>query len=261
MNVKTGEFFTSGEVEKIMKKMIYHTIQYQPRPKRIHRKGGHIMTYGSPANKDHKPVHIHTGKGVLSPWRWRVVYIGYIVLAVIMAVLMITAMGTGADGRPIEPDLKVLAPVADEAWTVEAPTEIRTASTAQVMPSAAPSPEAVNTPSRDGSGGREPVPMECTAYTLREEECGKAPGTPGYGITASGAHVEPWHTIAAPRSIPYGTRIYIPYFSDMPNEGVFTVQDRGGAITEGHLDIYMVRYGDAMDFGRRELDVYILGVE
>lgn len=107
-------------------------------------------------------------------------------------------------------------------------------------------------PSVDGIS---PVVMNTTAYTAFDE------GMDGKGITASGAMVCPWYTVAASKSVPFGTRVYIPYFKDKPNGGVFVVQDRGGAITEGHLDVYMPLEQAANDFGRQNLEVYILGGE
>ena len=80
------------------------------------------------------------------------------------------------------------------------------------------------------------VLMEVTAYTAGYESCQKTPGDPGYGITASGKPVKEWYTLAAGPSIPFGTKIYIPEFMK-----TFVVEDRGGAITDRHLDIYMER--------------------
>lgn len=113
------------------------------------------------------------------------------------------------------------------------------------------------------SRGEEPmrverVVMECTGYTNKD------PGMNGLGITANGNKTQEWYTIAADPSIPFGTEIYIPYFADKPNRGIFVVEDRGGSITTGKLDIY---FGDpavddtalsrALEFGRRELEVFI----
>lgn len=97
-----------------------------------------------------------------------------------------------------------------------------------------------------------------SAYTLREQECSRGATDPLYGTTASGARVIEWYTVAASRDIPFGTRLYIPYFKDKPNHGIFVVQDRGGAITKGHLDIYMKDLPAALKFGRQKLDVYVL---
>jgi 3D (Asp-Asp-Asp) domain-containing protein len=95
--------------------------------------------------------------------------------------------------------------------------------------------------------------FEVTAYTAGYESTGKHPGDPLYGVTASGAYVEENHTIACPPSMEFGTRIYIPYFD---NE--FECQDRGGAIIEGHLDVYIPEVEDALQFGRRDLDVIVI---
>lgn len=94
---------------------------------------------------------------------------------------------------------------------------------------------------------------EVTAYTAGYESTGKRPGDPLYGVTASGAYVKENHTIACPKSMAFGTRIYIPYF-----DNTFTCEDRGGAITTGKIDVYMPSLQDALDFGRRKLEVLIL---
>jgi 3D (Asp-Asp-Asp) domain-containing protein len=93
---------------------------------------------------------------------------------------------------------------------------------------------------------------EVTAYTAGFESTGKRPGDPLYGVTASGAYVQENHTIACPTSMEFGTRIYIPYFNTE-----FECQDRGGAITEGKLDVYIPVLEDALEFGRRELKVVV----
>jgi 3D (Asp-Asp-Asp) domain-containing protein len=97
------------------------------------------------------------------------------------------------------------------------------------------------------------VLMEVTAYTAGPESTGKTPDHPLYGITASGNPVKEWHTIAAGPSIPFGTKIYIPEFMR-----TFVVEDRGGAITDNHLDIYMERLEDAREFGRKDIYVFVI---
>jgi 3D (Asp-Asp-Asp) domain-containing protein len=99
--------------------------------------------------------------------------------------------------------------------------------------------------------------MEVTAYDLSYASCGKHPSHPQYGITASGVHVTEWQTVAMGPSIPFGTKIYIPYFADKPNGGIFIVEDRGGAITDRHIDVYIASNQECMEFGRRELEVWI----
>ena len=97
--------------------------------------------------------------------------------------------------------------------------------------------------------------MNTSAYTA--STCGKDPSSSGYGITASGERATSWYTVAAGKGYAIGTIIYIPYFEDAPNGGWFVVQDRGGAISNSHLDVYMDSYNDCMDFGRRYLECYI----
>ena len=105
--------------------------------------------------------------------------------------------------------------------------------------------------------GREPqvVTLNASAYTA--STCDKSPSDPGYGITASGARATAWCTVAAGRGYPLGTIIYIPYFANMPNGGWFVVQDRGGAIANNKLDVYMNTYNECINFGRRNLECYI----
>lgn len=107
----------------------------------------------------------------------------------------------------------------------------------------------------------EPITYTVTAYTLRAEECGKQPTHPNYGITASGEKAQVGVTVAAGPDIPLGTRIYLPELEWLNGTGEFIVQDRGGGITEGRLDVYM---GDpqrdkkavsrARAFGRQEME-------
>ncbi len=76
-----------------------------------------------------------------------------------------------------------------------------------------------------------------------------------YGITYSGTKVQPWRTVAAGPDIPIGTRVFIPELSAMLNGGIFIVEDRGGAISNAHLDIYMASLKDARNWGRQHLEV------
>lgn len=97
--------------------------------------------------------------------------------------------------------------------------------------------------------------LNASAYTA--STCDKLPSHPAYGITASGAKVKEWYTLAAGKSYPMGTVIYIPALSDKPNGGWFVVQDRGGAIKDNKLDIYMGTYNECIQFGRKNLECYI----
>jgi 3D (Asp-Asp-Asp) domain-containing protein len=109
-----------------------------------------------------------------------------------------------------------------------------------------------------GNEKAEPLQMRVTAYDLSYQSCKKNPDHPEYGITASGVKVKEHHTIAAGPELPFGTKVFIPALADKPNGGVFTVEDRGSAIKENCLDIYMPSNKECMDFGVKELEVYIL---
>lgn len=103
--------------------------------------------------------------------------------------------------------------------------------------------------------------MRVTAYDLSVESCGKLPNHPLYGITASGESVEEWYTVAAGPELKFGTRVYIPYFRDAPNKGIFVVKDRGGAIKRNCIDVYMADGNACRVFGVKMLEVYVLGAE
>lgn len=83
--------------------------------------------------------------------------------------------------------------------------------------------------------------IQCTAYTAT----GNA--------TASGVMPTANHTVAAWSGLPFGTKIYIPAMGT-----TYTVEDRGGAVTDGIVDIYMDSYEDCIQFGRQNLEAYIV---
>jgi 3D (Asp-Asp-Asp) domain-containing protein len=69
----------------------------------------------------------------------------------------------------------------------------------------------------------------------------------GDGITASGVHVREGTTIAAPRSIPFGTRIWVP------GAGWRTVQDRLSRRYDHRLDLYFTSHKRALQWGIKTL--------
>lgn len=102
--------------------------------------------------------------------------------------------------------------------------------------------------------GKTPVvkKFNTSAYCSCKKCCGKT-----NGITSSGAKASSWYTLAAGSAYPIGTVIYIPYFKDKPNGGWFVVQDRGGAISNNRLDVYMGTHSGALQFGRKSLECYV----
>ncbi len=71
-------------------------------------------------------------------------------------------------------------------------------------------------------------------------------------VTASGDKPIPDETVAADKSIPFGTRVWIEGI------GIRTVNDRGGAIKRGRLDLCMETRDEALQFGRQRRKVIIL---
>ena len=85
-----------------------------------------------------------------------------------------------------------------------------------------------------------------TAYCSCARCCGKT-----NGITAMGTKATANHTIAASAQFPFGTKIKI-------NGTVYTVEDRGGAITGNKIDIYMNSHQEALAWGVRYLDIEVM---
>jgi 3D (Asp-Asp-Asp) domain-containing protein len=74
---------------------------------------------------------------------------------------------------------------------------------------------------------------------------------PHCGRTASGAWVGPG-SIAAPRSVPFGTRLVVEGYAFNPG----VVQDRGGAIWGNRLDVWLPSRSQAFAWGRRMVWVH-----
>jgi 3D (Asp-Asp-Asp) domain-containing protein len=87
--------------------------------------------------------------------------------------------------------------------------------------------------------------FEATAYCPCKECCGKTDG-----ITASGTKAKAGRTIAADTSLlPFGTQIYI-------DGKAYTVEDTGGAIKGNKIDIYFDTHTEALNYGRRQIELY-----
>ena len=93
---------------------------------------------------------------------------------------------------------------------------------------------------------------EVTFYTAGYESTQKQKGHPDYGITASGTYVKENQTAACPKELEFGTKIYIEGF------GYRICEDRGGAIKNLKLDIYVDSVTKAQKLGRQKLRVKII---
>lgn len=74
----------------------------------------------------------------------------------------------------------------------------------------------------------------------------------GYGITATGIPATYGVAAVDPSVIPLGSRLYIPGY------GEAIAADTGGAIYGYRIDLCMESYSEAMQFGRRNVTVYVL---
>ena len=93
-----------------------------------------------------------------------------------------------------------------------------------------------------------------TAYTQREEECGRSRSSHHYGRTASGVTAREGVTAAAGPGIPFGTVVLIEGI------GIRVVQDRGGMIRDHCLDVFVdeSNYQETTAIGRHTRNVRIL---
>lgn len=81
------------------------------------------------------------------------------------------------------------------------------------------------------------------------------------GITAMGTQTR-IGVIATPQEIPLGTNLYIPFLKEYKNDGIFTAEDRGGAIqrkSDGTyiIDVWFPTHEQALEFGRQKTIAYI----
>lgn len=101
------------------------------------------------------------------------------------------------------------------------------------------------TTSRNVSGrASRSIAMEASAYLAGDGD--------GAGITATGIPAVRGVVAVDPDVIPLGTRLFIPGY------GEAVAADTGGAIVGNRIDLVMDSYGEAMDFGRRDVTVYVL---
>ena len=87
---------------------------------------------------------------------------------------------------------------------------------------------------------------EITAYCACSKCCGKSDG-----ITATGTHATQGRTVAVdPSVIPYGSVVII-------NGHEYIAEDCGGGIDGTQIDMFFDSHQDALNWGRRWLDVWV----
>lgn len=118
--------------------------------------------------------------------------------------------------------------------------------------------KSTNKSNNNGFSAKRSFVAEATAYDLSFESCGKHPGDPGYGITASGTRVRPGVVSVDPNVIPLGTRLYIESLDGAKDYGYAVAEDTGGAIKGHRVDLFFEDRNQAKRFGRRRVKVHIL---
>lgn len=101
-----------------------------------------------------------------------------------------------------------------------------------------------NDPNRGTVRFKKLLVMEASAYTPFDD--GQS------GITASGIPARRGIVAVDPRVIPLGTRVYVMGY------GPALAADTGGAIKGAKIDLCIEDYNEAIRFGRRNVEVYIL---
>ena len=110
-------------------------------------------------------------------------------------------------------------------------------------------PEQVPAPVQEPSRGERVLMMEATAYCYTGNR------------TYTGTWPVEGRTIAVdPEVMPLGSRVYVSCESWPEIDGTYVAEDTGGAIKGNIIDVYMQDYDTCIQFGRRQVEVRVLGV-
>ncbi len=96
------------------------------------------------------------------------------------------------------------------------------------------------------------ITMSATAYTALTACATKKPGSPGYGITATGMVAQKGVVAVDPRVIPLGTKLFIEGY------GYAVAADTGGSIKSNRIDLCFNTQSECISFGRRTVTVHVL---
>lgn len=102
-----------------------------------------------------------------------------------------------------------------------------------------------------------PIKAELTAYSDDPRSSGQ------WGSQTAMQTRTRLGVIAAPKNIPLGSKIYIPELQNYKEDGMFDVEDRGGAIKvkkDGTyvIDVWVPTHGEAVKFGRKYTTIYLI---
>jgi 3D (Asp-Asp-Asp) domain-containing protein len=112
-------------------------------------------------------------------------------------------------------------------------------------------------PQEDEKSKGTPIKAELTAY-CDDPRCSDQWGSKTAMQTRTRMGV-----IAAPKNIPLGSKMYIPELTNYKSDGMFDVEDRGGAIkikNDGTyvIDVWVPTYEEAVKFGRKKTTIYLV---
>jgi len=108
------------------------------------------------------------------------------------------------------------------------------------------------------------VPVDANGVPLNYTRVIRGTATAYYGGTVTSRGTRPMQgTVAVdPREIPYGTKMYITSADGRYVYGLAVAEDTGGFIYWPHgatVDLYMYSYNDCVNWGFRNVNIYILG--
>ena len=89
--------------------------------------------------------------------------------------------------------------------------------------------------------------FKVTGYCPCEKCCGKKADPKDIGKTKSGVYATADHTLAAPSTYDFGTKI------ELEGYGTFVVEDRGGSIKGNRLDRYFNTHQEALNWGVKNI--------
>ena len=104
----------------------------------------------------------------------------------------------------------------------------------------------------------EVLQVEATAYCACYKCCGKYPSNKYYGITKTGTRAKVGTIAVDPKVIPMGTEMYIEGLYGAKNYGMGKAEDIGGAIKGKIIDLYFDTHEETIQWGRQQVNVYIL---
>ena len=103
--------------------------------------------------------------------------------------------------------------------------------------------EKIARPGVDAYADHEMTDFHATAYCLK-------------GRTASGIHTRKGVIAADPSVLPLGTVVHL---RSGQYTGTYTVMDTGGRIKGRRVDVYVPTYKEAVEFGRRQVKIKVIG--